>query len=135
MVNFFAPPHWNLRRMRARIFFFVYSSSPMQRTEIGIQKCLMGNFKKTFFLVLPVYCYQLISLHPHARVLSHITPWTAALQAPLFMDFSRQEYWSGLPFPSPSTFFFFFLGIHTLCCFPAYTQCKRQNSHKCENTS
>ena len=29
------------------------------------------------------------------------TPWTVALQAPLFMGFSRQEYWSGLPFPSP----------------------------------
>ena len=27
------------------------------------------------------------------------TPWTVALQAPLFMEFSRQEYWSGLPFP------------------------------------
>ena len=29
------------------------------------------------------------------------TPWTAACQAPLPMEFSRQEYWSGLPFPSP----------------------------------
>ena len=29
------------------------------------------------------------------------TPWTVARQAPLSMKFSRQEYWSGLPFPSP----------------------------------
>ena len=29
------------------------------------------------------------------------TPWTVAKQAPLSMGFSRQEYWSGLPFPSP----------------------------------
>ena len=29
------------------------------------------------------------------------TPWTAAYQAPLSMVFSRQQYWSGLPFPSP----------------------------------
>ena len=28
-------------------------------------------------------------------------PWTIAHQAPLSMGFSRQEYWSGLPFPSP----------------------------------
>ena len=28
-------------------------------------------------------------------------PWTVAYQAPLSMEFSRQEYWSGLPFPSP----------------------------------
>ena len=30
-----------------------------------------------------------------------VTPWTAARQAPLSMGFSRQEYWSGLPSPSP----------------------------------
>ena len=29
------------------------------------------------------------------------TPWTVACQAPLSMEFSRQEYWSGLPVPSP----------------------------------
>ena len=29
------------------------------------------------------------------------TPWTVTYQAPLSMGFSRQEYWSGLPFPSP----------------------------------
>ena len=31
---------------------------------------------------------------------SSVTPWTVAHQAPLSMGFSRQEYWSGLPFPS-----------------------------------
>ena len=30
-----------------------------------------------------------------------VTPWTVACQAPLFMEFSRQESWSGLPFSSP----------------------------------
>ena len=30
------------------------------------------------------------------------TPWTAAHQAPLSMGFSRQEYWSGVPLPSPN---------------------------------
>ena len=29
------------------------------------------------------------------------TPWTVACWAPLFVGFPRQEYWSGLPFPSP----------------------------------
>ena len=29
------------------------------------------------------------------------TPWTVARQAPLSIEFSRQEYWSGLPFPHP----------------------------------
>ena len=40
-----------------------------------------------------------------ARWVSHVqlfaTPWTLAHQAPVSMGFSRQEYWSGLPFPSP----------------------------------
>ena len=36
-----------------------------------------------------------------ARVWFFVIPWTVAHQAPLSMEFSRQEYWSGLPFPSP----------------------------------
>ena len=36
-----------------------------------------------------------------SRVRLFATPWTAAYQAPLSMGFSRQEYWSRLPFPSP----------------------------------
>ena len=39
------------------------------------------------------------------KLLSHVqlfaTPWTVAYQAPPFMGFSRQEYWSGVPLPSP----------------------------------
>ena len=39
------------------------------------------------------------------KLLSHVwlfaTPWTVAHQAPLSMGFSKQEYWSGLPFPPP----------------------------------
>ena len=36
-----------------------------------------------------------------SRVRLFATPWTVAHQAPLSMGFSRQEYWSGLLFPSP----------------------------------
>ena len=36
-----------------------------------------------------------------SRVQLFATPWTIAHQAPPSMEFSRQEYWSGLPFPSP----------------------------------
>ena len=41
-------------------------------------------------------CVQLLS-----RVWLFATPWTVDHQAPLSMGFPRQEYWSGLPFPSP----------------------------------
>ena len=37
-----------------------------------------------------------------SRVRFSATPWTAAYQAPPSMGFSRQEYWSGVPLPSPS---------------------------------
>ena len=36
-----------------------------------------------------------------SRVRLFVTPWTAVHQAPLSLGFSRQEYWRGLPFPSP----------------------------------
>ena len=36
-----------------------------------------------------------------SRVRLFATPWTIAYQAPQFMEFSRQDYWSGLPFLSP----------------------------------
>ena len=36
-----------------------------------------------------------------SRVQLFVTPWTVAYQAPLSMGFSRQEYWSELPFPPP----------------------------------
>ena len=38
-----------------------------------------------------------------SRVRIFATPWTAAYQAPLSIGFSRQEYWSGVPLPSPMT--------------------------------
>ena len=36
-----------------------------------------------------------------SRVRLFVTPWTVAYQAPPSMGFSRQEYWSGVPLPSP----------------------------------
>ena len=46
-----------------------------------------------------------MSMKVKVKSLSHVqlfaTPWTVAHQAPLSMRFSRQEYWSRLPFPSP----------------------------------
>ena len=40
-----------------------------------------------------------VKLLNHVRLF--VTPWTVAYQAPPSMGFSRQEYWSGLPFPFP----------------------------------
>ena len=40
------------------------------------------------------------NVNTHRAHTTLVTPWTVALQAPLSMRFPRQEYWSGLPFPS-----------------------------------
>ena len=47
------------------------------------------------------YGYMCVYVQWVSQVRLFATPWTAARQAPLSMEFSRQEYWSGLPCPSP----------------------------------
>ena len=51
-------------------------------------------------LLLLLLCMK-VKVKSLSRVRLFATPWTVAYQAPLSMGFSRQEYWSGLPFPSP----------------------------------
>ena len=53
-----------------------------------------------------ILCYLLlliIIIESLNHVWLFMTPWTAAYQAPPSMGFSRQEYWSGVPLPSPKT--------------------------------
>ena len=64
--------------------------------------CLM--FENFYYLCLS--CFIVIDwVSEWVKSLSHVwffaTPWTVAHQAPPSMGFSRQEYWSGFPFPSP----------------------------------
>ena len=53
-----------------------------------------------------------------SRVLLFATPWTAAYQAPLSMGFSRQEYWSRVPLPSPKFLLaiYFYMLVSMLSC-------------------
>ena len=55
-------------------------------------------FGKEFLGITPKERKKVKSL---SRVQLFVTPWTIAYQAPPSMGFSRQEYWSRLPFPSP----------------------------------
>ena len=54
---------------------------------------LINTFKDAIMLLL------LLSRFSRVRLCA--TPWTADHQAPPSLGFSRQEHWSGLPFPSP----------------------------------
>ena len=70
--------------------------APSLKTEEMILLYFL-NHKRN--LVLLRLLLLLLSHFSHVRLCA--TPWTAAYQAPLPMEFSRQEYWSGLPLPSP----------------------------------
>ena len=56
------------------------------------------NWKRSVFMPIPKKVKWVKSL---SHVWLFVTPWTVAYQALPSMGFSRQEYWSGLPFPSP----------------------------------
>ena len=58
-------------------------------------------FTVRIILSLPVLFLSLLLLSHFSRVRLYETPQTAAHQAPPSLGFSRQEHWSGLPFPSP----------------------------------
>ena len=55
-----------------------------------------------FFTLVPPFTLGFEWVKSLSRVRLFATPWTVAPQAPPSMGFSRQEYWSGLPFPSPT---------------------------------
>ena len=71
----------------------------VEKTNVHLNTSMVSFFSFFFILSSSIFC-----------ILSHVwvfgAPWTAVRQAPLSIGFSRQEYWSGLPFPStgdPST--------------------------------
>ena len=65
--------------------------------RFGNSQCFRNSWKILEIQRIRPLCY--VKLLSHVQLF--VTPWTAACQAPLFMGFPRQEFWSGLPFPSP----------------------------------
>ena len=84
---------WELSVLSSQFF---YKSKTVLKLKFVLKK------KKK---VLKDWCWYFCkSSESEVKSLSHIrifaTPWTVACQAPQSMEFSRQKYWSGLPFPS-----------------------------------
>ena len=79
----------------------------MERTviklAIDIMYYLLPNmlYLFAFIVFLGKRLGELLESVSHSVMPDSATPWTAAHQAPQSMGFSRQEYWSGLPLPSP----------------------------------
>ena len=78
----------------------IYQAEFEPDQESHWMSCMLSSLglilSTTFYLPSPSQKCQSLS---HVQLFA--TPWTVAYQAPLSMGFSRQEYWTGLPFPSP----------------------------------
>ena len=66
---------------------------------LGIHQVLHQHLSPGDAFVLVASVWSEVKLLSHVQLFA--PPWTVAYQAPLYMGFSRQEYWSGVPFPSP----------------------------------
>ena len=76
------------------------SSTPSYwQTQVLVRNLLFSSFSRSFHWQVYSVCVLVAQSCP--RVQLFVTPWTVAYQALLSMEFSRQEYWSGLPCPSP----------------------------------
>ena len=62
----------------------------------------MGQFLNLFLSLCIYVSMYILSVQLLSRVRLFVTPWTIAHQALLSMGFSRQEYWSGFPYPPPA---------------------------------
>ena len=74
-----------------------YNLTAMQSPKVG--KNMEISLRKCWVTFISINCD--INKWSCSVVSDSVTPWTVAHQAPPSMEFSRQEYWSGLPFPSP----------------------------------
>ena len=99
---------WGPQHLLAENYWY---RSHQQRTcqEISSESWQHSFLQITWMSILECFEYHLFSrlwkwkvkVKPFSRVRLFATPWTVPCQAPLSMGFSRQEYWSGLPVPSP----------------------------------
>ena len=99
-------------------FFFVFSFSEFlflkiwNASQICVSSLRRGH--ANLLCIVPILVYVLLkrarssclqvqfgSVQSLSHVQLFVTPWNVAYQAPQSMGFSRQEHWSGLPFPSP----------------------------------
>ena len=120
-----SPYHWWLKKCIKKKKNTSFSWNYMYLTKVTI-----FSF---FLLILSSFCPSsppslfpclsfLNSFLMLVKSLSHVqlfvTPWTAAHQAPLSMGFSKQEYWSGVPLPSPKGWYFNIMSVkwwHNMC--------------------
>ena len=72
----------------------------IQHDQVGLFRNNGKEYEKEWMYIYVYMCARVRACSVASVVPDSATLWTIACQAPLFVGFSRQEYWSGLPFPS-----------------------------------
>ena len=85
--------HWSFRGICPRSATWAEADQAIKLRKSSCKPCLLH----VFYIIDCNWQSMLAQTLRHAQLIA--TPWTIAHQAPLPMDFSRQEYWSGLPLP------------------------------------
>ena len=90
---------WPITRPHAHFWAYKTYSYQLQKNKIYPSSWI--SCIHDIYICVCVCIHGVSEVKSPSRVWLLATPWTVAYQAPLSMEFSRQEYWSGLPFPSP----------------------------------
>ena len=93
------------QRMQLILSFWIDLWQPLQKSSDFSNQLSQRMATHLFFFYFKRLKRAKLPLCVCVKSLSRVrlfpTPWTVARHAPLSMGYSRQEYWSGLPFPSP----------------------------------
>ena len=84
--------------LRVLLLFYSELTDPNSEDNAWDDKTIMVHMMRNGLKTLRLNESKVKSL---SHVWLFATPWTVAFKAPLSMEFSREEFWSGLPFPSP----------------------------------
>ena len=97
-----SPAVFILEVSRARVLGALFQPLLLRLIQMGPGHCLLFVMPVSFSGIQQVLSYFIIVLYSISRVRLCYNPRDyIAHQSPLSMGFARQEYWSGLPFPSP----------------------------------
>ena len=96
-IGFF-PTTVQVEILASSLFLYLCQWRPWPFRNVEMLTSLTMTLLFLFITFLPLKWSEVKSL---SHVQLFVIPWTVAHQAPLSIGFSRQEYWSGLPFPSP----------------------------------
>ena len=95
-------PYWTVQIYRPfRSLGKVFVEQCFNRIWIFHEKTWRSTFLDACIFGVDFHCSGVCRAQPLSHVPLFVTLWTVTHQAPLSMEFSRQKYWSGLPFPSP----------------------------------